>query len=108
MGIYHLHLQNISRSSGRSATSVSAYRSGEKLRLVEKSAYRSGENLEDDSGITFDYTRKSGVVYKEIILPENAPPEFADRQTLWNAVDAREKRKDARLAKEINVALPRV
>ena len=107
MGIYHLHLQNISRSSGRSATGAAAYRAGEKLRLVEKAAYRAGEELRDqDTQITHDYTKKSGVVHKEIILPEDAPPEFEDRETLWNFVDASEKRKDARLAKEINVALP--
>ncbi|MDR0470236.1 MAG: MobA/MobL family protein [Nitrososphaerota archaeon] len=107
MGIYHLHLQNISRGSGRSATGAAAYRAGEKLRLVEKAAYRAGEDLRDqDTQITHDYTKKSGVVHKEIILPEGTPKKFEDRETLWNAVDATEKRKDARLAKEINIALP--
>ena len=106
MGIYHLHLQNISRGSGRSAIGAAAYRSAEKLRAVEKAAYRAGLELKDEDEQTYDYTQKGGVVHKEIILPENAPPEYKDRETLWNAVDTREKRKDARLAKEIDLALP--
>jgi len=47
------------------------------------------------------------VAHSEIILPENAPPEYADRQTLWNAVEKNEKRKDAQLSREIIVALPK-
>jgi hypothetical protein len=97
-----MHVQNISRGSGRSATGSSAYRSGQVLRSA---AYRSGGELYD-GGIVHDYRAKGGVIYSEIILPDNAPPKYGDRQTLWNAVDASERRKDARLAKEINVALP--
>jgi len=107
--IYHLNVQIIGRSSGRSAVGSAAYRAAEKLKAVGAAAYRSGQDLggEGDEGneITHDYTRKKGVVYKEIILPDNAPPEFADRQTLWNAVEAKERRRDARLAREIEVAL---
>jgi ATP-dependent exoDNAse (exonuclease V) alpha subunit len=85
---------------------AAAYRAGEKLQAVRSAAYRSGEGLRDeDTKIEHDYTRKQGVVYKEILLPENAPPEYADRETLWNAVEASEKRVDARLAREIEVAL---
>lgn len=95
--------QNYRARLGRSAVGAAAYRSGGILRSA---AYRAGEELCDETGeITHDYTRKGGVVHSEIILPENAPPEYADRQILWNAVEAREIRKDARLAREIEVAL---
>jgi hypothetical protein len=104
--IYHLNVQIIGRSSGRSAVGSAAYRAAEKLKSVEAAAYRSGQDLGGEGGeITHDYTRKKGVVHKEIILPENAPEEFKDRETLWRAVEAKERRCDARLAREIEVAL---
>jgi len=93
MAIYHLHAQIIKRSSGRSSVSASAYRAGEKLH-------------NEYDGITHDYTRKSGVVHSEIMLPQNAPKEFQDRSTLWNAVEKSEKRKDSQTAREIDIALP--
>jgi hypothetical protein len=100
----------IGRSSRRSATGAAAYRAGEKLQSLAHASYQSGERLQgrgNKSGkITHDYTSKGGVVHKEIILPYNAPPEYADRQTLWNMVEANEKRKDAQLAREIIAALP--
>ena len=105
MVLYYFDAQIIGRGSGRSALGAAAYRMGGVLRSA---AYRAGEELRDETGeIVHDYTRKGGVVYSEIILPDNAPPEFADRQMLWNAVDAREKRKDSQLAREIVVALQR-
>jgi hypothetical protein len=103
MAIFFFRGNIINKKSGRSATGAAAYRTGEVLRSA---AYRSGEKLQDGE-IIHDYRAKSGVVYSEIMLPENAPPEYADRQTLWNAVDEIEKRKDAQLAREIIVALPR-
>ena len=104
--IYHLHVQIIGRDSGRSAVGSAAYRAAEKLKSIDAAAYRSGEELRDEGAeITHDYTRKKGVVHKEIILPDNAPEEYKDRQTLWRAVEARERRYDARLAREIEVAL---
>ena len=70
-------------------------------------AYRSGEKLVNEwDGMTHDYTRKGGVVHTEIMLPSHAPPEFADRSTLWNSVEQIEKSSDAQLAREIEVALP--
>jgi len=74
---------------------------------VGSAAYRSGDELREgvDGEIVHDYTKKKGVIHSEIILPDGAPPEFKDRQTLWNAVEASEKRKDARLAREIELAL---
>jgi hypothetical protein len=93
MAIFHLHVGIVSRKTGRSAVASSAYRSGEKL-----------HNERD--GITHDYTRKSGVVHTEIILPENAPKEYQDRSVLWNAVERTEKRYDAQTARDIDMALP--
>ena len=105
MVLYYFDATIIGRGSGRSALGAAAYRMGGVLRSA---AYRAGEELRDDTGeIVHDYTRKGGVLYSEIILPNNAPPEFADRQILWNAVDARENRKDSQLAREIVVALQR-
>ena len=108
MAIFYMDVKIIGRSSGRSATGAAAYRSGEKLQSVAHASYQSGEKLQGKSGkITHDYRKKKGVVHSEIILPDNAPEEYKDRQTLWNAVELNEKRKDAQLAREIIVALPR-
>jgi hypothetical protein len=105
--IYHFCLEIISRKTKRSAISAAAYRSGEKLSAVEKASYRAGEQLQDkDIQKTFDYSYRKDVVHKEILLPENAPKEYLNRETLWNAIEESEKRKDARTAREINVALP--
>lgn len=94
MAIYHFSAQIISRSTGRSS--------------VSSAAYRSGEKIEDErTGINYDYTRKKGVVHSEIIAPECAPIWVKDRTTLWNEVERIEKRKDAQLAREINIALPK-
>ena len=94
MAIYHLHAKPIQRS--RSESSVAA------------SAYRSASCITDErTGITHDYTRKGDVLESTILLPEGAPEAFADRATLWNAVEAYERRKDAQPAREINIALPR-
>ena len=83
----------MSRSAGRSIVAAAAYRSGTRL-------------LEERTGQTHDYTRKR-VEHAEIMAPARAPAWVFDRQALWNAVDAAEKRKDAQLAREIEVALPR-
>jgi Ti-type conjugative transfer relaxase TraA len=94
MAIFHLSVKVISRSSGRSAVAAAAYRGAERLH---------DERLDRDH----DFTNKDGVVHSEILLPEGAPPEFADREKLWNAVEAAEKRKDAQLAREVEFAIPR-
>lgn len=93
MAIYHCCVKIISRSTGRSSVAAAAYRSGEKL-------YNQRE------GIEHDFSRKRGVQYSEIMLPENAPAEYQSRETLWNAVELAERRKDAQTAREIEVALP--
>jgi hypothetical protein len=75
--------------------------------MVAAAAYRSGEQLYDERlGKTFDYTRRQGVMHEAILTPEGAPEWMADREKLWNAVELGEKRKDAQLAREIQIALP--
>ena len=93
MAIYHCAIKNIGRSSGRSAVASAAYRAGEKL-------------TDHETGIVSDYTRKGGVIHSEIMIPEHAPKEYTDRETLWNAVHKIEKSSNARLAREVEVALP--
>lgn len=93
MAIYHCSVKVGSRGKGQSAIAAAAYRSGEKL-------------TDQETGLVSDYTRKGGVVFSEISLCENAPARYADRATLWNAVHDIEKAKDARLWREIEVALP--
>lgn len=93
MAIYHCTCKIISRGKGRSAVGSAAYRSGEKL-------------INEYDGMEHDYRKKSGVVYSEIMLCENAPKEYQDRSTLWNEVEKIEKGSKARLAREYEVALP--
>ena len=93
MAIYHLEAKVISRGAGRSACAASAYLSCSQI-------------LNDYDGIQHDYTRKSGLVWQAVFLPEFAPQEWSDRAILWNAVEANEKTKDSRLAREFVVALP--
>lgn len=95
MAIYHCSIKIISRGKGRSAVACAAYRSGTKLTDLA-------------TGKIFDYSNKPGVVFFEVLLPENAPAAFAvDRNILWDAVERKETRSDARLAREVEVALPR-
>ncbi|MBQ3156379.1 MAG: MobA/MobL family protein [Clostridia bacterium] len=62
--------------------------------------------LNDYDGVRHNYTRKGGLVWQEIFLPDNAPAEWADRSVLWNAVEAAETTKESRLARMFVVALP--
>lgn len=73
MSIFHCSIKIISRSVGRSAISASAYRSGTKL-------------YDQETGDLSDYSRKQGILHHEVILCENSPAEYADREVLWNAV----------------------
>ncbi len=69
-------------------------------------AYRVGEKLHSEYyGEDSDYTRKGGVICSDILLPSHAPPEYADRQTLWNAVEKAERGKKAQLAYSFDIAL---
>ena len=94
MAIYHLHVKVIGRKSGSSAVASAAYRSGSRLR---------DERLDR----SHDFSAKRGVVHSEVMLPENAPEAWSDRERLWNDVEAFEVRKDAQLAREVEFALPR-
>ena len=111
MGIYYFDGNIIGRISGRSSVGAAAYRAAEKLRsrAAGSAAYRAGDELREgaDGVIVHDYIRKKGVRHSEIMLPQNAPPEYKDRETLWNAVEKRERRKDAQLAREIVIAQQR-
>jgi ATP-dependent exoDNAse (exonuclease V) alpha subunit len=94
VAIYHLTAKVISREKGRSAVAAAAYRAGESL-------------YDERLGQTFDYTRKQGVHHTEILAPKDAPDWIDNRERLWNVVEACEKRKDAQLAREIEIGLPR-
>ncbi|QUO31752.1 MobA/MobL family protein [Faecalicatena sp. Marseille-Q4148] len=93
MAIYHMQAKVVSRGSGRSAVAASAYMSCSRM-------------YNDYDGIQHDYTRKHGLIYQEVMLPPMAPPEWKNREQLWNAVETAEKTKDSRLAREFVVALP--
>lgn len=94
MAIYHLHVKVIGRKSGASAVASAAYRSASRLR---------DERFDRDQ----DFSAKRGVVHSEVMLPENAPDAWHDRERLWNDVEAFEVRKDAQLAREVEFAIPR-
>ena len=94
MAIYHFSVKTISRCNGRSAVACAAYRSGEKL-------------VCDFYGKEQDYTKKTGVEFTEIYAPENTNTELTNRQKLWNEVEKSERRKDALLAREFEIAFPR-
>jgi Ti-type conjugative transfer relaxase TraA len=94
MAIYHLHVKVIGRKLGSSAVASAAYRSGSRLR---------DERLGRDQ----DFSAKRGVVHSEVMLPDNGPEAWSDRERLWNDVEAFEVRKDAQLAREVEFAIPR-
>ncbi len=94
MAIYHLHVKVIGRKAGSSAVASAAYRSASRLR-------------DDRLERSHDFSNKRGVVHSEVMLPEDAPEEWSDRERLWNDVEAFEVRKDAQLAREVEFALPR-
>ncbi|MDD7222499.1 MAG: MobQ family relaxase [Eubacteriales bacterium] len=93
MAIYHLEAKVVSRGAGRSAVAASAYLSCSRL-------------YNDYDGIQHDYTKKQGLVWQQVFLPEYAPQEWKDHEQLWNAVEEVETAKDSRLAREFVVALP--
>ena len=116
MAIYYLDVKTIGGNKGRSSIGAAAYRAGERLRnehdgithdytkrrgAVGAAAYRSGQGINEH-----DYTRKSGIVHNEIMLPKHAPISFRDRSTLWNAAEQSERNHNARTGREVVVALP--
>jgi Ti-type conjugative transfer relaxase TraA len=94
MAIYHLHVKVIGRKAGSSAVASAAYRSASRLR-------------DDRLERSHDFSNKRGVVHSEVMLPEDAPEQWSDRERLWNDVESFEIRKDAQLAREVEFALPR-
>ena len=92
MADYHFHVNQIKRSKGQSAVACVAYRSGEKL-------------FSEYYGEVSDYTRKRGIVHSEILLPAHVPPEYSNRQTLWNSVEKAEQHPKAQLAYSFDIAL---
>jgi Ti-type conjugative transfer relaxase TraA len=94
MAIYHFSAKMISRANGSSALAAAAYRSASRLHDQRLDRHH-------------DFSNKAGVVHSEVMLPDGAPEEFADREKLWNAVEAAEVRKDAQLAREVEFAIPR-
>ena len=94
MAIYHFSAKVISRANGSSA--------------VAAAAYRSASRLEDARlGRAHDFSNKAGVIHSEVMLSDGAPERWQDRETLWNEVEAGEKRRDAQLAREVEFSIPR-
>ena len=90
----HFDIKITQRSKGQSAVAGAAYQSGEKLFSEYDQKYK-------------NYTRKEGILYTKIMLPTNAPPEYANRETLWNSVENAEKQWNSQLARRLVFALPR-
>jgi len=93
MADYHLSTKIITRSKGQSVCASASYRSGEKI-------------SDKRTGLTHDYTKKTGVYLTKVLLPDGAPDRWRNRSILWNEVEEKESRKDAQLAREIEVSLP--
>jgi ATP-dependent exoDNAse (exonuclease V) alpha subunit len=97
MAVYFLNLKSLGRSAGTTATAAAAYRAGERIR-------------DERTGRTFDHSDRRDVLYKEILLPsrlaDSAMGWAKDRAVLWNAAEAAESRKDARVAREYLIMLP--
>jgi ATP-dependent exoDNAse (exonuclease V) alpha subunit len=97
MAIYFLNMKTFGRAGGSSAASAAAYRAGERIR-------------DERTGKTYDHSERQDVMHKEIVLPSKFAgddiPWARDRNSLWNAAEAIETRKNARIAREYLVALP--
>ncbi|MCZ7450963.1 Ti-type conjugative transfer relaxase TraA [Agrobacterium rhizogenes] len=94
MAIYHCSVKPIGRSAGKSAVAAIAYRTASRI-------------INERDGLIHDFTAKQGVVHAEIILPDGVEAPWAlDRSGLWNAAEFAERRRDARVAREFEIALP--
>lgn len=101
MASYHFSAQIVGRSPLRGG------RSGAPRNVVAMAAYRAGDRLQDAaSGRVADFSGRRGVVHSEILAPEGSAPWLRERESLWNHVEAMERRRDAQLARELNLALP--
>ena len=94
MAIFHLTAKVISRGKGQSAIAAAAYRSGERLRDEQANEQK------------FYQARAERIEFTAIMAPSGAPDWAQDRNQLWNHAERAEKRKDAQLAREIEIALP--
>ena len=92
MAIYHCSVKLVKRSEGRSATAAAAYRSGERI-------------VDERTGEIHDYTRRSGVESTELVFPDHVTAR-PDREKLWNTAETAETRKNAQVAREVEIALP--
>ena len=90
----HFNIRIVSRAKGESVMSAAAYQSGEKLFSEYDGQWKSGDHQER-------------IVFKDILLPPNAPRAYANRQTLWNAVDASEPKDNAQTARRFIITLPK-
>lgn len=91
---YSCYIQILRRGKGRPAVAAAAYRAGERI-------------LSTYDGQVYDYSHKGGIIYKEVLLPGHAPGEYTDRATLWNAVEHMEQGRNAWLAWELQLSLPK-
>jgi ATP-dependent exoDNAse (exonuclease V) alpha subunit len=96
VAIFSMSIGQVKRSKGHSAPAAAAYRAGERL-------------WDERRGITHDYRNRQGVEHKEILLPGDAPDwaRGLDRETLWNLAEARERRKDSQVARDLRITIPR-
>lgn len=90
----HFDIKVVQRGEGQSAVAAAAYQSGEKL-------YSQYDRE------TKSYESKEGITHTEIMLPSNAPREYADRNTLWNAVEEIENQWNSQLARRFHLIIPR-
>ncbi|MBG1233969.1 MobQ family relaxase [Aestuariivirga litoralis] len=107
MAIFHFHVQILGRGPGRRTQSGAMKK--QRDNVIAAAAYRSGQRLTDSSGDrsrTEDYSNRRGVAHTEIMAPEGSASWLQNREQLWNAVEKMEKRKDAQLAREMDIALP--
>lgn len=93
MAIYHARVKTFSRAKGHSSVAAAAYRAG--LLLVD-----------EKTGSRHDYRRRGGVVETRCVVPDDAPEWSMVPARLWSAAEHAERRKDATVAREFEVALP--
>lgn len=91
----HYSISVVSRGSGQSVMAAASYCLGQKLYSAHDGEWK------------YPHSSPQRVRYTEVLLPPNAPAEYADRQTLWNAVDEAEKRADAQTARRFVITLPK-
>lgn len=100
MAIYSFHMKTLGRSHEKSVNAVlrAAFHAGVKLTKLT--------DAEGNSSEIYDYSKQKGILHTEVLKPSDAPAWVGDREQLWNAVEAKEKRKDAQVAREVFLALP--